>query len=261
MAGVSGEGIDPYQDVVDLVAQVADAPAHAASRLEAMVEQLIELSGSITGLMVQGAPDGYDVHAIGRGASSTARSRISDEMRITAGPDPLIDPIRDGDLRPTTAARAYGGQEIWAASPKCIGSLEIWGIDQAAALPVRGGEEFVAFLIGRRGSDYTCEDLERLRTVQPAIVGLIGILEPLHLDAPSLRIAQLTAREQEVLRLLADGHKAAAIGHRAGCSQRTVHRHLSNIYDKLDVGDRLSAVVRAQQLGLLEHDRAVPRHG
>ncbi len=30
-----------------------------------------------------------------------------------------------------------------------------------------------------------------------------------------------------------------------------MHRHLSNVYGKLDVGDRLTAVTRAQQLGLL----------
>ena len=206
---------------------------------------------SPSGLMVHGAPAGFDVRALGHGATPAARMRLTDELRITGGPDPLLDPIRAGNLTPTTAGRAYGGQEAWLASTKCRGSIEIWGIDQVAALPARTGPAFVTFLVGRRGEDYSQTDLDRLRTVQPAVMGLVAVLEPQDLPRPAVRVAQLTPREQEILRLLAEGHTAAAIGHRAGCSQRTVHHHLSNIYGKLDVTDRLSAVVRAQELGLL----------
>lgn len=261
MGLVSGQGMDPYRAVVDLITRVAGAPSHVDGRLVTMSDLLIELLDSPTGLMVHGAPDGYEVRALDHGATHDAQSRLSEELRITAGPDPLLDAFRSGDLTPTTAGRAYGGQEAWQASAKCLGSIDIWGIDQVAALPVRSGEQFVAFLVGRRGVDYSDADLDRLRTVQPAVAGLVSMLEPHDLPRSSLHIAQLTARELQVLRLLADGHKASAIGHRAGCSQRTVHRHLSNIYDKLDVGDRLSAVVRAQEIGLLEHTLSLTRHG
>lgn len=258
---MSGQGMDPYRAVVDLITRVADGPSHVDDRLVTLSDLLIELLDSLTGLMVHGAPDGYEVRALGSGVTHDAQVRLSEELRITAGPDPFLDPFRSGDLTPTTAGRAYGGQEIWQASAKCLGSIDIWGIDQVAALPVRSGEQFVAFLIGRRGADYSDADLDRLRTVQPAVAGLVSMLEPQDLPRRSLRVAQLTARELEVLRLLSEGHTAGAIGHRAGCSLRTVHRHLSNIYDKLDVGDRLSAVVMAQELGLLEHTRSAPRHG
>ncbi|WP_156466302.1 LuxR C-terminal-related transcriptional regulator [Janibacter sp. Soil728] len=258
---MSGQGMEPYLAVIDLITRVADAPAHVDQRLETMSELLIEMTVSVTGLMVHGAPDGYEVRALGRGVSAAAQQRMSQELRITAGPDPFLDAFRAGDLTPTTAGRAYGGQQIWQVSAKCLGSIDIWGIDQVAGLPVRGGEQFVAFLVGRRGADYTDADLDRLRAVQPAVAGLVSMLEPHDLPPRSIRVAQLTTRELQVLRLLADGHKATAIGHRAGCSQRTVHRHLSNIYGKLDVSDRLSAVVRAQETGLLEHGPSLPRHG
>lgn len=251
MSLVSGQGIDEYATVVDLITGVAGASEHVDARLARMSDLLVDLLSSPTGLMVHGAPDGFEIRAVGSAATPAARARMSDELRIAGGPDPLLDPIRAGELEPTTAGRAYGGQASWQASGKCRGSIDIWGIDQVAALPVRSGTEFVAFLIGRRGEDYADADLDLLTAVQPVAVGLVALLEPEHLPPPALRVAQLTGREHEVLTLLAAGHKAATIARHAGCSERTVHRHLANIYAKLEVTDRLSAVVKAQRIGLL----------
>ena len=58
----------------------------------------------------------------------------------------------------------------------------------------------------------------------------------------------LTPRERRVLDLLADGLTAQAIANRLAISPRTVHRHLGHLYRKLGAYDRLSAVLRAQQL-------------
>jgi hypothetical protein len=51
--------------------------------------------------------------------------------------------------------------------------------------------------------------------------------------------------------LLADGYTAVHMAHCLGVSQRTVHKHLEHLYRKLDVLDRLSAVRRAEALGLV----------
>lgn len=67
--------------------------------------------------------------------------------------------------------------------------------------------------------------------------------------------ASLTPRELEVLQALAGGATAAAIGHTLGISERTVHRHLSAVYDKTGTHDRLAAVVRAMQDGVLPFPR------
>jgi DNA-binding CsgD family transcriptional regulator len=61
----------------------------------------------------------------------------------------------------------------------------------------------------------------------------------------------LTPREQAVLTLLGDGLTAVAIARRLRISSRTVQKHLERTYRKLDVTDRLSAVLMARQLGLL----------
>lgn len=62
---------------------------------------------------------------------------------------------------------------------------------------------------------------------------------------------RLTPRELAVLALLVEGHTAAAIGRRLTIGERTVQKHLEHTYRKLGVRDRLSAVLRAQDLGLL----------
>ncbi|MBW4718457.1 helix-turn-helix transcriptional regulator [Saccharothrix obliqua] len=64
----------------------------------------------------------------------------------------------------------------------------------------------------------------------------------------------LTEREHMVLTVLAEGLTADAIARRMDISPRTVHRHLQHLYRKLGTTDRLSAVLRAQSLGLLTGD-------
>ena len=66
-------------------------------------------------------------------------------------------------------------------------------------------------------------------------------------DTPSL-----TAREREVLALIADGASAPQIGRALHLSTGTVKSHLKNIYDKLGVSDRAAAVAEAMRRGLLE---------
>jgi two-component system, NarL family, nitrate/nitrite response regulator NarL len=62
----------------------------------------------------------------------------------------------------------------------------------------------------------------------------------------------LTARETEVLRLLAEGRTAARIGDELHLSEATVKTHLNNLYEKLGVSDRAAAVATAMRWGLLE---------
>ncbi len=55
------------------------------------------------------------------------------------------------------------------------------------------------------------------------------------------RSSGLTAREIEVLRLVADGLSNAEIAERLVLSERTVHAHLRSIFDKLGVNSRTAA--------------------
>ena len=60
-----------------------------------------------------------------------------------------------------------------------------------------------------------------------------------------------TGRELEVLRLVAGGNTNRAIAGELVLSERTVDRHVSNIYAKLDVPSRAAATAYAYEHGLI----------
>lgn len=62
----------------------------------------------------------------------------------------------------------------------------------------------------------------------------------------------LTAREREILVLMADGLSAPAIGERLYLSPATVKTHMGHMYEKLGVSDRAACVAEAMRRGLLE---------
>ncbi len=64
-------------------------------------------------------------------------------------------------------------------------------------------------------------------------------------------VEALSARELEILRLVAAGHSNQAIADRLVVAVSTVKKHVNNIYGKLDVQSRTQALARAHDLNLL----------
>jgi len=62
----------------------------------------------------------------------------------------------------------------------------------------------------------------------------------------------LTAREVEILKMLATGMANKQIAYRLKISEKTVRNHVSNMYEKLDIYDRAQAVLYAVRKGLVE---------
>ncbi len=78
----------------------------------------------------------------------------------------------------------------------------------------------------------------------------LGVLLPAaREDAPR---EALTAREREVLLLLAEGLSNKAIGERLRISEHTAKFHVNAILQKLGAQRRLEAVVRAARLGIID---------
>ena len=87
-----------------------------------------------------------------------------------------------------------------------------------------------------------------LTAIDPRLADLVA--SPFANEIPPM-LSPLTAREGDVLQLLARGLTNRAIGHELGITQHTVKFHVNAIMSKLDAQSRTEAVVRATQLGLI----------
>jgi DNA-binding NarL/FixJ family response regulator len=79
---------------------------------------------------------------------------------------------------------------------------------------------------------------------------LVDFLAPAKAPSPAEAMPELTAREREILGLIARGHSNAAIASRLFVSPHTVRNHVTHIFAKLQVADRAQAIVRAREAGL-----------
>lgn len=73
----------------------------------------------------------------------------------------------------------------------------------------------------------------------------------LKIEADNDRIVKLTKRELEVLKLIMDGKSSKDAADAIYVSKRTIDFHLANVYDKLQVSNRVQAFRRAVRLGFI----------
>jgi len=74
--------------------------------------------------------------------------------------------------------------------------------------------------------------------------------KPTQVDPEVTKIKSLTDREREVIALVGEGLKNKQVGERLFISETTVTHHLSSVFDKLDVSDRLELIIYAFRHGL-----------
>jgi DNA-binding NarL/FixJ family response regulator len=69
--------------------------------------------------------------------------------------------------------------------------------------------------------------------------------------APRVGLTSLTAREREILTLVAQGHSNRDIADRLVISERTARTHVSNVLTKLQLSSRTQAALLAIREGLI----------
>ena len=85
-----------------------------------------------------------------------------------------------------------------------------------------------------------------------AALAVLGVREPTRVATAERRaLNELTPRELEILRLVAQGLNDSEIAERLVLSQHTVHRHVANVRTKLRLPSRTAAVAYAARAGLL----------
>lgn len=166
-------------------------------------------------------------------------------------------------------ADAFGCEPLMAAAAEAAGAVELAGGDAAGALPyLRNAQQLWArsdapfdrararVLAGRAlaavgDTEASRRELEAARTAFRQLGARPAADEVDRLLAPDSLPSGLTAREAEVLRLVASGRSNAQIAADLVLSEKTVARHLSNIFTKLAVGSRTAATAYAFEHGLV----------
>ncbi len=157
---------------------------------------------------------------------------------------------------PVVAQAAYAAAAVELAEGDAAGAMPY--LRKARQLWSQVGSPYecgrVRNLLGRAllalGDEHSAqEELESARAVFRELGAAPAADEVEQLLRPDRLPAGLTAREVEVLRLVASGRGNAQIAADLVLSEKTIARHLSNIFGKLEVGSRTAAAAYA-----FEHD-------
>lgn len=182
------------------------------------------------------------------GAGAVARTR-------SLRPDVVLMDVRMPAMNGIDATAAILNDEISAHRPRVL-MLTTFDVDDYVFAALRAGAS--GFLL----KDATPDELiAAVRTVHageallaPSVTRTLieeFIGSPQRRATPSHLLADLTDREREVFRLMAGGLSNAEIAGRLFVSEQTTKSHVSRILSKLDLRDRVHAVVFAYDSGLV----------
>jgi DNA-binding CsgD family transcriptional regulator len=143
-------------------------------------------------------------------------------------------PIRRSDLQ---SMRSFRDSGMYADVARKV------GVDQMLAMAIQPGDLHVCVSLNRAGRDFTVGHVEIITQLRPLLTRRVMLLSAASAVAG---VPQLTDRQRQILRLVAEGLTDTAIAHRLDCSPRTVDKHLEHIYRKLGVSCRTAAIAVAR---------------
>lgn len=184
--------------------------------------------------------------------AATVRIELARDYRDLAQTVAELDPdavLADLGVDPAVARermRAVSGLErtVVLMVPAGLGASELVAVGLRAALP-RSADP-----VAIRAALYSAA--QGLVVLDPSLLGgLLGRAPAARAESSGPRAQELTARELEVLRLLAEALPNKLIADRLGISDHTAKFHVNSVLSKLSAGTRTEAVVRAARLGLV----------
>ena len=128
----------------------------------------------------------------------------------------------------------------------------IMASDSAIVAALSAGAD--GYVLKSEDSELMERHLHQLSSGIPALSPAIArrIMDHFRNTGPSFEPAQdLTARETDVLRLIARGMRVSEAAAAIGIAETTVATHIKTIYRKLGISSRAEAAIQAARLGLL----------
>jgi DNA-binding NarL/FixJ family response regulator len=190
-----------------------------------------------------------DITVVGRAADGEEAVRVCGEQR----PDVVLMDVRMPGVDGIEATRRLAGTRVII--------LTTFDLDDYVYDALSAGAS--GFLLKDAGAERLFEavrvvaDGEALLApaVTRRLIAEFARQRPRVRPAPE-RLSELTPRETEVLRLVAEGLSNTEIAERLVLSDETVKTHVSRVLFKLGLRDRTQAVVAAYESGLVEPRRA-----
>lgn len=183
------------------------------------------------------------------GEAGTARAAVANAERLQ--PDLLILDLDMPDTTDPQIPRDRTAVEVFAASPRTkIVVLTMHDEPATVRMMLRAGVS--GFLAKTAGPDELRGALNAAARDNDTIIVEVPRQTILALSVPPPpSTALLTAREVEILSLVANGCSNRTLASQLHIAEATVKRHLDRIFKKLDVNSRINAVNRARELNML----------
>lgn len=185
-----------------------------------------------------------ELQMIGEAADGAEAVRLARELEPDVVLMDLLMPVKDGIAATTEIRRELPDVEVLALT-SVLEDASVTGAIKAGA---------IGYLLKNTDADALC------RAIKAAAEGKVQLAPEAaarlmrEVKTPE-SIEELTGREQEVLKLVAQGQANKQISRSLHIGEKTVKTHVSHILAKLGVRSRTQAALHAVRLGLVSTDQ------
>lgn len=181
-----------------------------------------------------------ELEVVGEAADGAEALRLARQLRPDVVLMDLLMPVMDGIAATAAIRHELPDTEVLALTSV----LE----DASVVGAVRAGA--IGYLLKDTQADALCQAIKSAAAGQVQLTPKAAARLMQAVSAPESPV-DLTERETEVLRLLAQGQSNKQIAHSLHISEKTVKTHVSNILSKLGVQSRTQATLCAIRIGLV----------